>query len=170
MPSLSGDLQADLDHRLLEEGAVLGGGDGLGVGADHLRRAGHADEPTFEQLHGDVQTGLAAEGRQYGVGLLPFDDRRQHLPGERFHVGGVGEVGVGHDRGGIRIGEDHAVALFAQHAACLGARVVELAGLADDDGTGADDQDRVEIGAFGHQRAPFPPLWRAIISSNWSNR
>ena len=42
--------QADLDHRLLELVAVLGGGDRLGVGADHLGRAGHADDAALEQL------------------------------------------------------------------------------------------------------------------------
>src|SRR5690606_42059030 len=39
---------------------------------------------------------------------------------ERLDVGGVGEVGVGHDRRRVRVGEDHAVALVPQHAARLG--------------------------------------------------
>ena len=33
----------------------------------------------------------------------------------------------------------------------MGARIVELAGLADDDGASADDQDRGDVVAFGHQ-------------------
>ena len=118
-------------------------------------RAGHADQAPLEQLHGDVQAGLAAERRQHGVGPLAFDDRRQHLPRERLDVGGIGEVGIGHDRRRVRVGEDDAVALLLQHPARLGAGVVELAGLPDHDRAGADDQDRVEVVAPGHQRAPF---------------
>ena len=64
---------------------------------------------------------------------------------ERLDVGAVGEVGVGHDRRRVRVGEDDPVALLAQHPAGLGARVVELARLADHDRPGADEQDRVEI-------------------------
>ncbi len=45
---------------------------------------------------------------------------------DRFDVGGVGEVGVGHDRGRVRVDQDDAHALLAQHAAGLRARVVEL--------------------------------------------
>ena len=71
---------------------------------------------------------------------------RQHLRRQRLDVGRVGEVGVGHDRRRVRVGEDDAVALLAQHPAGLGAGVVELAGLADHDRSRADDEDRVEVG------------------------
>ena len=37
----------------------------------------------------------------------------------------------------------------------LGARVVELAGLADDDGPRSDDEDALEVGPSRHQRTPF---------------
>ena len=43
---------------------------------------------------------------------------------------------------GLRVDQDDLVALLAQRLAGLGAGVVELAGLADDDRPGADDQDR----------------------------
>ncbi len=159
-------LEADLDHRLLEQRPVLGRGNGLGVGADHLRRTGHSDQAPLEQFHGDVQAGLPAEGRQHRVGALALDDRRQHLPGERLDVRGIGEIGIGHDRRRVRVGENDAVTLFLQHPARLGAGVVELAGLPDHDRARTDDQDRVDVVAPRHQRAPF----RVIISANWSNR
>ena len=163
-------VEADLDHRLLEPLAVLGGGDRLGVGADHLRRAGHADQPALVQLHRHVQPGLAAERRQHGVGPLALDDRRQHLRRQRLDVGAVGEVRVGHDRRRVRVGEDDAVALFAQHAAGLGAGVVELARLADDDRAGADDQDRVECRCAWASASAVQLLYGDIISANRSNR
>ena len=72
-------------------------------------------------------------------------------PRDRLDVGRVGEVGVGHDRGRVRVDEDDAHALLAQHAARLRARVVELGRLADDDRAGADDEDAVDVVALGHQ-------------------
>jgi hypothetical protein len=41
----------------------------------------------------------------------------------------------------VAVDQDDAVALLAQRLAGLGAGVVELAGLADDDRAGADDED-----------------------------
>ena len=149
-----GDGEPDLDHRRLEALPVLGRGDGLGVGPDHLGRARAADEPLLVQGHGQVETGLAAERGQHRVGALPIDDALQHVGRQRLHVGPVGEVRVRHDRGRVRVGEDDPVALLAQHAAGLGARVVELARLADHDRSRADDEDRFEIGPLGHQAAP----------------
>src|SRR5690606_29986826 len=73
---------------------------------------------------------------------------------ERLHVGRVGELGVGHDRGRVRVGQDDAVALLLEDLARLRAGVVELAGLADHDGTGADEEDRLEVVAARHQATP----------------
>ena len=81
----------------------------------------------------EVEAGLAAEGREQRVGPLLLDDARQRRDVERLDVGRVGELGVGHDRRRVRVHEDDPVALFAQHAARLRARVVELARLPDDD-------------------------------------
>ena len=51
---------------------------------------------------------------------------------------------------GLRVDEHHPVPLALQGAAGLGAGVVELAGLADDDRAGAKDEDGVDIGTSGH--------------------
>src|SRR5262249_12808276 len=55
-----------------------------------------------------------------------------------------------HDRRRVRVDEDDPVSLALQGAASLGAGVVELTGLADDDRPGPDDEDGVEIGSPGH--------------------
>ncbi len=47
------------------------------------------------------------------------------------------------------------VAVGAQSLGGLRAGVIELAGLADDDGAGADDQDAVEVVAAGHRVTAF---------------
>jgi hypothetical protein len=63
---------------------------------------------------------------------------------------------------GFELIEDDPVALLPQGLARLGAGIIELARLADDDGTGADDQDGMDVGALGHGlglergRAPAP--------------
>ena len=113
---------------------------------------GTTDQAPLEQGHRRVQAGLAAERRQHGVGALALDDPGDDVGRDRLDVGPVGEVRVGHDRGRVRVDEDDAVALLAQHPAGLGAGVVELAGLADHDRTGPDDEDRVQIVAPRHLR------------------
>ena len=60
-------------------------------------------------------------------------------------------------RAGVFDGLD--LAFLAQHTACLGARVVELGGLADHDRAGADDHDGLDVGAFRH--CGFPPWTNA---------
>src|SRR6185437_12186938 len=81
--------------------------------------------------------------------------------GQRLHVRGVGELRVGHDRGRVRVHEDHPETLSAEGLAGLGPGIVELAGLADDDGPGANHQDRADVRPPGHQ---------AMSSRNRSNR
>jgi hypothetical protein len=129
--------------------AVLGGGDRLGVGADQLD-AEALEGARLVQFHRQVEGGLAAQRGEHGVGPLPFEDGGQHLDVEGLDVGRIGEVRVGHDRGRVGVGQDHPVALLAQHAAGLGARVVELAGLADHDRAGPDQQDRFEVVTTRH--------------------
>jgi hypothetical protein len=142
-------LEADLPHRLLEDLAVLAATDRLGPGTDHLD-AMLCQHAVPLQLQGEVEGRLAAERGEHGVGLLDLDHLLEHLPGERFDVGAVGRTWIGHDRGRVRIHQHDAVAVLAKRLAGLSARVVEFAGLPDNNGTGPDQQNRVEIVAAGH--------------------
>src|SRR5262249_13410077 len=72
---------------------------------------------------------------------------------EGLEVRRIGPLRVGHDRGGGRVDEDDAVALAAQDAGRLGARVVEFACLPDPNRARADEQDRAKIGALRHAAA-----------------
>ncbi len=135
-------LEPDLRHRLAEQLAVLGLVDRLGGGADHL------DAELLEHAHAAqrqraVERGLPAHGRQQRVGPLLLDDLGDDLRRDRLDIGGVGQIRIGHDRRRIGIDQDDPVALVLQRLAGLGAGIVELAGLADDDRAGADDQDRL---------------------------
>ena len=62
----------------------------------------------------------------------------------------VGHAGVGHDGGGIRIGQHDFVSESAQRLARLGPGIVEFARLADDDRTGADDQNFLDVFPLCH--------------------
>ena len=152
-------LQADPGHRLAEAFAVLGLVDRVGGRADHL------DVELVEHAHPaqrqrGVERGLPAHGRQQreaagnDVALL-LDDLGDDLRRDRLDVGRVGEIRVGHDRRRIGVDQHDPVALFLERLAGLRARIVELAGLADDDRAGADDQDRGDVGPFGHQLSSF---------------
>ncbi len=145
----AGHVEADLLHGFLEELAVFALPDGFGVGADHLDVV-LLQDAGVEEGHGGVERGLAAEGGEEGVGLFADDDFFDDLGGDGLDVGAVGELRVGHDGGRVGVDEDDAVAFLAQGLAGLDAGVVEFAGLADDDGAGADEEDGFEVGAFGH--------------------
>jgi hypothetical protein len=112
------------------------------------------EHPVLVQRHRDVQRGLPAQRRQDRVRLLRRDDHLDVLGRKRLDVGGVGELRVGHDRRRVRVDQADPEALLAQHPARLCARVVELAGLADDDRPRADHHDVPDVGAFRHAESP----------------
>ncbi len=108
------------------------------------------EDAAFGKLDGEIQSRLAADGGQQGIGTLRRDDGFEIFFRERLDVGAVGGFGVRHHRGRIRIDEHHFVAFRAQGLAGLGAGVVEFAGLPDDDRAGADDEDFLDVSAFRH--------------------
>ena len=61
---------------------------------------------------------------------------------------------IRHNGGGIGITEDHLIALLFQCQTGLCASIVELCGLADDNGTGTDDQYFMDICSLRHDRIP----------------
>ena len=111
--------------------------------------------PIFFKRQGAIERRLAAHGRQQGeaagdgVALLG-DDLGDDLGRDRLDIGAVRHVGIGHDRRRIGVDQDDPVALGAQRLDGLGAGIVELAGLADDDRPGADDEDRRDVCPLRH--------------------
>ena len=142
-------VEPDAEHALLEELAVLGAADRFGGRTDEFDLVTFEDAALVE-LHGEVQRGLSAEGRQQCVGAFAPDDFVQDVGGQRFDVGSVREFRVGHDRGRIAVHE-HDFEVFAlQRLAGLHAGIVELAPLADHDRAGADQHDFSDVVASGH--------------------
>ena len=117
---------------VLEELAVLGARDRVDVRADQLD-AELLEHARLVQLAREVERGLAAHRRQQRVGPLAPQHVGDAFEVERLEVRAVGEAGVGHDRRRVRVDDDRAVAVVAQHLQRLAAGVVELAGLPDHD-------------------------------------
>ncbi len=143
------DVEADRPHRVLEQLAVFGNLDRFDRGADQpdvvlRQRAG------VGEIHGQIEGGLAADGRQNRVRPLALDDRGEKFRRQRLHVGAIRQLRVGHDRGWIAVHQDDLEALGAQRLARLGARVIELAGLPDHDRTGAKDEHPAKVGSLRH--------------------
>ena len=118
--------------RVAEQRPVLGPADHVDAGADQLD-AELLEDPRLRELDREVERGLAAERRQQRVGPLAAEHVGHALDVERLDVGAVGEPGVGHDRGRVRVDDDRAEPVLAQHLERLAAGVVELAGLPDHD-------------------------------------
>jgi hypothetical protein len=136
-----------------EQVPVLAQLDGLEAGADQWA-AVFLEDASLVQKDGRIERRLAAQGRQDGVGAFLGDDRLDDLGRDRLDVGGIGELGVGHDRGRVGVDQDDPETFLTQDPAGLRSGVVELAGLADHDRAGPDDQDAVDVGTAGHQALP----------------
>ena len=142
-------VETHLAAGVLEPQPVFGDFDGA------QRRANHLDVILFQnaglgQLDGEIQSRLPADGGQERIRPFEFDNFFQIGFGEGLDVGAVGELRVGHDRGGVGIHQNDFVALGAQRLARLRARIVELAGLADNDRPRADNQNLLDVFALRH--------------------
>jgi hypothetical protein len=99
----------------------------------------------------DAGAGLGGEHLR-----LDADDLFDVIAGERLDVGAVGELGIGHDGGRVRVDQHHLVALLAESLAGLRAGVVELGGLADHDRAGADHEDLLYVISAWHVSSLIP--------------
>ena len=88
-------------------------------------------------------------------GPLLLDDLGDDLGRDGLDIGCIGQLRIGHDRGRVGVDQNDAIALGLERLAGLGAGIVELAGLTDDDGTRADDEDGLDICALRHGRASY---------------
>ena len=134
---------------MFEQQTVFRDFDRFALGADHLD-AVFFQHPRVVQRDCQIQRGLATNGWQQGIGLFFADNRGNRFDGERLDVGPVSGLRIGHDRRRVRINQHHFVALLMQGFAGLRARIVEFAGLANDDRTGTNNQDFMDISALGH--------------------
>mmetsp|Transcript_894 Transcript_894/g.2080 ORF Transcript_894/g.2080 Transcript_894/m.2080 type:complete len:1014 (-) Transcript_894:28-3069(-) len=154
-------VNADLVHGVFKERAVLREVNALQLGAKQLHAVLGQDARLLQAL-GRVEAGLSAHGGQDGVGPLLGDDGLQQLGDHRADIGAVRGGGVGHDGGGVGVYEDDLVPVLPQSLTRLGSRVVELAGLANHDGAGANNHDSLDVGPIGDARGQIPGRERLV--------
>ena len=145
--------QTDSLHGLVKELSVLCFIDRLLGGADHLDLK-FLEDPLCSKLERAVERGLSTHCRQDCIGPLALNNSRNCLPFNRLNVGSVSHRRIGHDGGGIGIDQNHPVAFLSKGLTGLRTRVVKFAGLTDDDGSSAQNQNAFNIGAFWHQASP----------------
>ena len=143
------DLQADLGHGLVKEFAVLAALDSGEVATDHLD-AVLVQRTVLRQLNGGVQTGLTAQRGQQCVRMLFLDHALDKLGGDGLDIGAVRKTRVGHDGRRVGVDQDDLKAILLEHLAGLGAGVVELAGLANNDGARTNNEDALDVSTFRH--------------------
>ena len=141
--------ETDLGHRLAKQLAILGLVDGVGGGADH-GDAEFVEDAHAPQRQRGVERRLPAHGWQERIRAFLLDDLGDDLRRDRLDIGRIGQIRIGHDGRRIGVDENDPIALGLERFAGLGAGIVELAGLADDDRSRADDQDRGDVGPLGH--------------------
>ena len=154
------DRLTDALTELLEKLTILGALDAPRVRAEQLNAA-LIQNPLLPKLHGEVQPRLPADAGDDGIRPLEAADPGKIGHGQRLHIDLVGDAGIGHDGGGIGIGQNNLIALLPQSQAGLRARVVKFRSLADDDRAGADDKNLMDVSAFRH--GPSPPSCSAKI-------
>ena len=106
--------------------------------------------PASARVDGQVEPRLTTQCRQDAVGTLGVDDALQDGDRERLDVDDVGDALVGHDGGWVGVDQHRGDALFAEGLAGLGAGVVELRRLPDDDGPGADYENLRRFRSLAH--------------------
>ena len=111
-------------------------------------RAKHANvvllkNPRVIKRNRKVKSRLSPKRRKETIRPLRGDDALEHLSGQGLDIDRICRRIVGHDRRGVAVDKHHANPFFAQRAASLCPGVVELGGLSDDDGPGADHEHAV---------------------------
>ena len=91
------NVRACVKNELLENLAIFALLDRIDLCANQFD-AVLVENSLLVQGHSCVQCGLTAKSRKNRVWLFLLDNRLDNLRGNRFNIGGVGEVRVGHNR------------------------------------------------------------------------
>ena len=91
---------ADALAHLFKQLTILGLFDGFKPGAQDFALT-FAQDTLLRQLHGKVKPRLSAQRRHNGIGAFFADDFGDVFQRQRFHIHFVGDMGVGHNRGGV---------------------------------------------------------------------
>ena len=120
------------------------------VSTNHLQTV-LFQHPVALEIKRTVQGSLSTHCRQQGIGPFALDDFFHSLPGDRLNIGHVRRFRIGHDGRGVAVDQNGSISLCFQGFARLGTGIIKLAGLANDDGASANDQNAFYVSTFGHE-------------------
>ena len=126
--------------------------DGFRIGPQQFHIVG-IQKAFFGQLHGQGQAGLSPQGGEQAVRLFDFNDPFDTVQRQGLNINFIRHGFVGHDGGWVGVNQHHLQALLLQSPAGLGAGVVKLRRLADDNGAGTNHQHLFQIFSQRHGSA-----------------
>ena len=158
----AGNLDAQSVHGLFEFDTILAAFDGIYLNTDNLDII-LVQYTCLRQLGAEVQSGLSAQVGKECIRPFLLDHCSQSLHIKRFDVGYIRHFGICHDRCRIGVDQNDLISKASESLAGLCAGIIELAGLTDNDRSGADNENLVNVCPFRHK---FHPPRVLPISSN----
>ena len=138
------DRLANLFHGVLEFLTILSLLDGLGCGSDQTYIM-LLEESLFFKFHCKVQTCLSSKCRKDAVRFLLEDELFYNFYSKRLDVNFVRDIFVCHNGCRVGVQKNYFHAFFLERAACLCTCIVEFCCLTDDNRTGANYKNFVDI-------------------------
>ena len=151
-----GHLDSQGIHCIFECNPVLAALDGIHLHADNLHLIFFQNSRTGK-LRAEIQPGLPSQIGQQCVRTLLCNDLLQPLLVQRLNISHVCHLRIRHNGGRVGIYQYNLISQLFQRLARLGAGIVKLTGLADDNGTGTYNQHFVNVSSLRHILF-YPPV------------
>ena len=146
-----GHFNAQVVHGLFKSNAVFAPFDGIDLDTDNLD-AVFAQDTSLIQFGTQIQAGLAAQVWQQRIRPFLFNNPGHAFFIQRFNIGFVSHFWIRHNRRRIGIDQNNFIAQTAQGFTGLCAGIVEFTSLANNNRTGADNQDFMDISSLTHMQ------------------
>ena len=104
----------------------------------------------FSYLYGSIKPCLSAKSWEKSIRTLTFNNFGNEFRSNRLDICAIRNFRIGHDCRRVGVDENYLIPFFFQCFDRLGSGVVKFAGLADDNGTRADNQNLFDVSSFGH--------------------
>ena len=139
----------DFLHSFLEHFAVFAAFDSADLSAQQTNVV-FAQDTLLVQLHSHVQANLTAKSCQQGIRTLTFDNFFNEFNADRFNIYTVSHMHIGHNGCRVTVYQYNLQAFLLQSTASLGACIVKLCCLTDNNRAGADNENLFNIFKFRH--------------------
>ena len=139
----------DFLHSFLEHFAVFTTFDSADLSAQQTNVV-FAQNALLFQFHSHVQANLTAKCCQQGIRMLTFDNFFNEFNADRFNIYTVSHMHISHNGCRVTVNQYNLQAFFLQSTASLGACIVKLCCLTDNNRAGADNENLFNIFKFRH--------------------